>query len=72
MTGCTMRCSVTPCRFTSIVTVSTRKGMSSLTISTTVCFDCQPCSCTPGLNTRTRAVPGSRRRAKFQCDSAAP
>jgi hypothetical protein len=25
-----------------------------------------------GLNTRTRASPGSRLRAKFQCESAAP
>jgi hypothetical protein len=39
MTGCTMRCRVNPCRFTSIVTESTRNGMSSLTISTIVCVD---------------------------------
>ena len=42
--------------------------MSSLTISTIVCVDCQPCSSIVGLNTRTRACPGSRLRAKFQCD----
>ena len=46
--------------------------MSSLTISTIVCVDCQPCSSIVGLNTRTRARPGSRLRAKFQCESAAP
>ncbi|MFO1413312.1 MAG: hypothetical protein U1F10_05265 [Burkholderiales bacterium] len=46
--------------------------MSSFTISTIVCVDCQPCSSIVGLNARTRTWPGSRRRAKFQCDSAAP
>ncbi len=69
--GWTMRCSVRPCRLTSIETESTRNGMSSLTISMTVCVDCQP-SPAEGLNTRTRAWPGSRLRAKFQCESAAP
>ena len=44
---------MSPWRFTSIVTESTRKGMSSLTISMTVCVDCQPCSSTLGLKTRT-------------------
>ena len=72
MIGWTMRCRVSPWRFTSIVTESTRNGMSSLTISMIVCVDCQPCSCTPGLNTRTRALPGSRLRAKFQWESTAP
>ena len=70
--GWMMRCSVSPWRLTSIVTESTRNGMSSLTISTIVCVDCQPCSSIVGLNTRTFARPGSRLRAKFQCDSAAP
>ncbi len=46
--------------------------MSSLTISMIVCVDCQPCSSIDGLKTRTRALPESRRRAKFQCESAAP
>ena len=70
--GWMIRCSVRPCRLTSIATESTRNGMSSLTISTTVCRDCQPCSSSVGLKARTRARPGSRLRAKFQCDSAAP
>jgi hypothetical protein len=46
--------------------------MSSFTISMTVWVDCQPCSATLGLKTRTFGTPGSRRRAKFHCDSAAP
>ena len=46
--------------------------MSSLTISMMVCVDCQPCSSIDGLNTRTRAKPGSRFPAKFQCERAAP
>ena len=46
--------------------------MSSLTISMIVCVDCQPCSSIVGLKTRTLGAPGSRLRAKFQCDSAAP
>ena len=70
--GWTIRWSVSPWRFTSIVTESTRNGMSSLTISMIVCVDCQPCSCTLGLKTRTRGLPASRLRAKFHCESAAP
>ena len=46
--------------------------MSSLTISMTVCVDCQPCSSIVGLKTRTRAKPTSRFLAKFQWDKAAP
>ena len=46
--------------------------MSSLTISTTVWVDCQPCSSIVGLKTRSFAVPGGRRRAKLQCESAMP
>ena len=42
--GWMIRCSVRPWRLTSIVTESTRNGMSSLTISMIVCVDCQPCS----------------------------
>ena len=38
------RWTVRPCRFSSHVTESTRNGMSSLTISTTVWPLCQPCS----------------------------
>ncbi len=72
MIGWTIRWSVSPWRFTSIVTESTRNGMSSLTISMIVCVDCQPCSWTLGLKTRTRGLPGSRFRAKFQWESAAP
>ena len=33
----------------SIVAESTRNGMSSVTISTTVCGDCQPCCSNSGL-----------------------
>nr|WP_169054979.1 hypothetical protein [Azospirillum sp. TSA2s] len=48
VTGWMMRWTVTPCRFSSAVTESTRKGMSSLTISTTERSVCQPCSSSRG------------------------
>ena len=48
-TGWITRCRVRPWRFTSIVTESTRNGMSSLTISTTVWVLCQPCWAGVGL-----------------------
>ena len=38
-----------PFRVTSIETESTRNGMSSTTVSTTVCGDSQPCSSTLGV-----------------------
>ena len=46
--------------------------MSSLTISTTVCGDCQPCSSTDGLNTRTFASPGALVAATCHSDRIAP
>ena len=57
ITGCMIRCIVSPWRFTSIVIESTRNGMSSLTISITVCVDCQPCLLQP------RVVHAQLRRA---------
>ena len=56
----------------SAVTESTRNGMSSVTTSTTVCGDVQPCSSTVGVNTRTRAVPCGRFAASSRCEHAAP
>ena len=38
-----------PRRLSSMLTESTRNGMSSLTISTTVCVDVQPCSSSCGV-----------------------
>ena len=38
-----------PLRFRSIVTESTMNGMSSETISITVCGDCHPCCSNTGL-----------------------
>ncbi len=46
--------------------------MSSLTISTTVCDDCQPRSSSFGLNTRSCGTPGVRSAANCSSDSAAP
>ena len=47
-------------------------GMSSETISITVCGDCHPCCSKSGLYTRTFASPGARCWARFQCATAAP
>ena len=49
-----------PRALTSMRVESTRNGMSSVTISSTVWVDCQPCSSKSGLYTRTLAVPGVR------------
>ena len=46
-----------------MLTESTKKGMSSLTICSTVCGESQPCDFCVALNTRTFAAPGLRRRA---------
>jgi hypothetical protein len=54
-----------PWRVSSAVTESTRKGMSSLTISTTVWPVLQPCSSTVGRYTRTLAVRSARRAASW-------
>ncbi len=65
ISGCTTMWTVRPMRVSSAVTESTRKGMSSVTIWTTVCPLAQPCSSNSGLNTSTLAVPtgGSARAA---------
>jgi len=47
--GGMIRCSVSPQWFTAIVTESTRTACRRVTISTTVCVDCQPCSSTAGF-----------------------
>ena len=50
-----------PASLSSMVTESTRNGMSSVTTSTTVCpLADQPCSETVGVKTRTLAVPCGR------------
>ena len=55
------RCTSCSWRESSIVSESTRKGMSSTTTSTTECPSAdQPCSLGPGVNTRTWAVPWGR------------
>ena len=59
--GCTTMCTSRFCSLSSMVTESTRNGMSSVTTSTTVCpFADQPCSATVGVKTRTLAVPCGR------------
>ena len=49
-TGWRMRWITSPCAPTICDTESTRKGMSSLTICSTVCADSQPCFAAAGLN----------------------
>ena len=57
MTTCTSR----SCRDSSMVSESTRNGMSSTTTSTTLCpLADQPCSASVGVATRTCAVPWGR------------
>ena len=48
-TGWMIRWTPLPSRLSSMLTESTRKGMSSLTISTTVCVEVQPCSSSCGV-----------------------
>ncbi len=60
ISGCTTMWTVRPMRVSSAVTESTRKGMSSVTIWTTVCPLAQPCSSNSGLNTSTLALPTGR------------
>ena len=72
MTGCTSTWMPASRRLSSMLTESTRNGMSSLTMSIAVCGDCQPCCSNVGLYTRTSAVPAARSRPNVQCDSAAP
>ena len=61
-----------PCRLSSMLTESTRNGMSSVTTSTTVWLDCQPCCSDEGVNSRMRGVPGWRFCASCQWATAAP
>jgi hypothetical protein len=49
MIGRMTRWIAAPCRITAIETESTRKGMSSTTVSTTLCGDSHPCSSTFGV-----------------------
>ena len=57
----------------SIVSESTRNGMSSVTTSTTEWpLADQPCSLTVGVNTRTCAVPCGRVPASLKWDARAP
>ena len=55
-----------------MVTESTRKGMSSFTISITVWGLDQPCSSGRGLYTRSLGIPEANVRAKARCAIAAP
>ena len=45
--------------------IDEERHVLSLTSSTMVCGDCQPCSRTVGLRTRIRGRPGTRLRARF-------
>ena len=47
--GWTIWCIAMPCWLNSVVSESTRNGISSCTTSTTVCGDCQPCWSNWGL-----------------------
>ena len=49
MTGWTSTWMPASRRLSSMLTESTRNGMSSLTISIAVCGDCQPCCSNVGL-----------------------
>jgi hypothetical protein len=53
-----------------MLTESTRNGMSSLTICSTVCGDSQPCVFCEALKMRTFAVPGLRLRANASVSAA--
>ena len=71
MTGWMITWMPRSCRDSSEVTESTRNGMSSVMISTTVCPLDQPVVSTVGVCTRTFAVPCGRAAASAACDSAA-
>ncbi len=69
MTTCTL-CSS---RASSMVTESTRNGMSSVTTSTTECPAAdQPASARPGVTTRTAEVPCGRVCASRWWEASAP
>jgi hypothetical protein len=57
---------------TSSVTESTTNGMSSVTMSTTVCGEPNRCSSKSGEYTLTAGAPGGRSSARIRCDIAAP
>lgn len=61
--GWTTTCIARSAWVRALVTESTRKGMSSVTISTTVWLHCHPFSSTVGVWTRTFAVPWGRTSA---------
>ena len=64
--GWTTMCTSRDCSVSSIVTESTRNGMSSVTTSTTVWPPAaQPCSDTVGVKTRMLAVPWGRWEASL-------
>ena len=71
-TGWTRRCSARPEAATAALTESTRKGMSSVTIWTTVCSERQPSASTVGLKTLTAAVPTGRLCPSSTCETTAP
>jgi len=70
--GCTMRCSVRPARLIASVVESTRKGMSSLTSSSTVWRDAQPSSARVGASARSLGAPAVRCAPSCHSDSSAP
>src|SRR5690606_29773421 len=63
-TGWPSTCTPTPSSASAMVTESTRKGMSSLAICSTVCWVSQPWPASVGLNRRTAGEPGLRRARK--------
>ncbi len=70
-TGCTIRCTARSARANAMPRESTRNGMSSVTVSTSVCGDSKPSAPGSGLKTRTSERPWVRRAAKLRCASAA-
>ena len=64
--GCTSRWVATPCRSSTMRTVSTRNGASSVTSSTIVRSDDQPSRSRFGEQTRISVSPGCRIRADVQ------
>ena len=66
--GWTIQCAVRPLRLIAIVTESTRKGILSFTICTTVCSLTKPSSAKLGLNTRIFGLFAARGESnKRQC-----
>ncbi len=63
-------CTPTPISASAMLTESTRNGMSSLMICSTVCGASQPLAWAVALNTRTLAVPGLRARANSSMSAA--